>query len=89
MRLPDSTDEDVLTSELIVDQIKPFLAGQPFSIQGAVLCQLVALYLAGNPVEIRQTMLVDMAETIMLLAPILERDVFGPAGHPLNGRGAA
>ena len=47
MSMRDHTD---LVQE-IVERIKPELAGRSPQIQGAVLCDLLAIFLAGHPSE--------------------------------------
>lgn len=41
----------------IVEHIKPHLAGHSPETQGAVLCELLALWLAGHPPELRESLL--------------------------------
>ena len=77
-----STSQDVLT---LSNAIKPLLAGQPPHVSGAVLADLVSLWLAGHPASLRDALLEMHIETVLRLIPESEREMFGPAGHPQNG----
>lgn len=75
-------DETVARAEWLVDRIKPLLAGAGPDVQGAALVQLVALHLAGHPPEMRAALLELHARCVGDMVPAIERETFGPAGHP-------
>jgi hypothetical protein len=45
------TDTEVAVTEETVNKIRPFLAGLPAYLQGAILADLLSLWLAGHHVE--------------------------------------
>jgi hypothetical protein len=44
-------------SDAIVEQIKPLLAGKHPGVQGVVLCDLLAMWLAGHPLDIEDALI--------------------------------
>jgi hypothetical protein len=66
----------------LIESIKPLLAGQGFDAQGAALVELVALYIAGHAPPLRDELLALHVEAVRLMIPAIERELFGPAGHP-------
>jgi len=77
-------DIDILDSGKLVEAIKPIMAGQNPAIQGAVLGDLMAMWLAGHPDFIREAMLELQMSHIRRLMPIMEARLFGGHGHPQN-----
>jgi hypothetical protein len=60
----------VETTDRIIEQIRPLLAGYNPTTQGAVIAELFAIWLGGHRPEIRQDMLkhtVDMAIDMITL----------------------
>jgi hypothetical protein len=65
----------------LVKQIEPLLAGQPRQLQGAVLADLLAIWLAGHYVEgdqaatteLRAELLKHHLETVDRLVPVNEK----------------
>lgn len=68
----------------LVAQIRPILAGHDPGVQGAVLGELVALYLVGHRPDIRDEMLTLHAELVRALIPIAEREVFAERERPAS-----
>lgn len=66
----------------IEDAIKPLLTGHPPPLQGAILADLLALYLAGHAPDLREDILQITINTIRRLIPVNEANLFGPDGHP-------
>src|SRR5262245_21904161 len=54
----------------VVEAIKPHLAGRPPAIQGAALADLLAIWLAGHPAEVREALLAEHISTVRELVPI-------------------
>ena len=50
---------DVVAALQVVDQIRPLLVGHRAAVQGAVLAQLLAYWIAGHPEEVREGVLAD------------------------------
>ena len=46
--MPDIRPEDIVA---VIEQIRPILRGKPAEMQGAVLADLLAIWLAGHHVE--------------------------------------
>jgi hypothetical protein len=68
----------------IAKQIHPFLAGLNPEIQGAVLADLLATWLAGFPQQGREVMLQMHLAGMRPLIEVNEKIQFGKAGHPHN-----
>ena len=66
----------------LVEQIKPFLAGRDPSVQGAVLCDLLSLWLAGHSPTIRKAMFAMHFRAVEEMIPVSEKQLFGAHGHP-------
>ena len=75
---------DLRTSEIfaLIESIKPLLAGRSPDVQGAVLADLTAIWLAGHPPQIRSEMLEHQIQYIRVLIEANDRIMFGEAGHP-------
>lgn len=71
--------QDVLD---LADKIKPHLAGLPPNLQGAVLADLVSLWLAGHPTKLREDLLDAHVAVVRKLTEVNALDMYGPAGHP-------
>ena len=62
----------------IVEQIKPLLAGREPSVQGAVLAELLALWLAGHlPSELREVLLSAHIEAVRGLTKVNAKILHG------------
>ncbi|NEI52669.1 hypothetical protein GR217_34185 [Rhizobium leguminosarum] len=68
--------------EAIVEAIKPHLAGHPVELQGAVIADLMAIFLAGMAPELREEAIEFHVDLVRQLIPVEERIAFGPAGYP-------
>jgi len=66
----------------IVDEIKPILAGNPPEVQGAVIADLLAIWLVGHPPQIREEALAFHIDAVRELIEVEDALAFGPAGHP-------
>jgi hypothetical protein len=80
-----SNDNEAVTDprlvEPLVERIKPILAGNPGQIQGAVLADLLAIFLAGHAPPLREQILAIHLETVRRLIPVNEAMIF-PNGQP-------
>jgi len=68
----------------LVEQVKPVLAGHPAGAQGAALCNLLALWLAGHAPELREGLLALHIDMTKHMVPVAEHELFGDAGHPAS-----
>lgn len=67
------------------DAIKSLLAGHGPALQGAILGDLVGMWLAGHPAERREWLLDHHIDMVRKMVPVNEAALFGEAGNPLNG----
>jgi hypothetical protein len=68
--------------EVLIEAISPFLAYEGADVQGAVLCRLVAMHLAGHVPRDREPLLQLHIDTVRKLIPDIEQQAFGAKGHP-------
>lgn len=68
--------------QAIVSSIRPKLAGQAPGIQGAVLADLLSMWLAGHPKGVREEILRMHLDHVRRLVDVNERLMFKGAGHP-------
>lgn len=54
----------------LAEEMKPLLAGRHPAVQGAVLAQLTAIWLAGHPADAREALLNNQVDTINTLVPL-------------------
>jgi hypothetical protein len=78
----DQTDIAALKVQQIVDAIKPLLGGHPPEMQGAVIADLLAIWLASHAPELRETALTFHIDMVRLLTAAEEGLMFGSDGHP-------
>lgn len=72
-------------AEEVVAAIKPLLAGQGQAVQGAVLADLAATWIAGHHPDMR---LAAMGSLVRLIADLIEeneKEIFGAGGFPRSG----
>ena len=60
----------------------PLLAGQEASVQGAIIADLTARWLAGHPPQLRESVLQLHIVGVRALIGPNEKQLFGDAGHP-------
>lgn len=84
-----SAEEFARSSFDIVARIKPMLAGHDVALQGAVLADLVSLWLAGHHPAGREGVFELWAAHTLRLVDLSEAEMFGPAGHPARQEDAA
>jgi len=77
-----SKSENARLAEDIVDDIKPILAGHPPDVQGAVIADLLAIFLIGYPPQMREEVLEFHIDAVRELIDVEDALAFGPAGHP-------
>jgi hypothetical protein len=58
------------------------LAGKGPDVQGAVLADLLSMWLAGHHLDLRDELLHFHVDKVRDLVPLSEREIFGQAGHP-------
>ena len=76
---------DVRDAELVkeaVDRIKPILAGHSADIQGTVLADLLAIWLAGWRPNIREEALKVHLKNVWQLVQMNDKILYGGRGHP-------
>jgi len=62
-------------------RIRLLLAGHDGAVQGAVLADLVSIYLVGHHPAVREEALAAFIEAVRQLTPVSEREIF-PDGLP-------
>ena len=83
MSKPRTGSDLAFEADIIFKRIKPMLAGRPSHVQSAVLGQLMAMWLAGHfPPKDRDELLDQWVKLVRDLVPVIERELFGPGGHP-------
>jgi hypothetical protein len=68
----------------IAGEIKPLLAGKDPSVQGAVLAELLSLWLAGHPSLAREALIETHVDHVRLLIPLSEKILFRGGRHPAD-----
>jgi hypothetical protein len=63
-------------------KLQPMLKGHDPSLQGAVLADLAAIWLAGWPPAAREALLEIHVQKIRELIEVNEKIIFGGKGHP-------
>lgn len=66
----------------IAKSIKPLLAYKGPDVQGAVLAELLATWLAGHRRDMRDEILANLLQTVNDLLPIHEADMFRGGPRP-------
>jgi hypothetical protein len=69
----------------ISDRIKPLLAGKGADVQGAVLADLLSIWLAGHPAEMREEILAMHIEYVCQLVPASEAEMREMQNEYRNG----
>jgi hypothetical protein len=72
-------------SQELVRLIGPMLHGQGSDVQGAALCDLCAIWLAGHHPELRAVILSRFMQTLIKLVDVNEKQIFGDHGFPTEG----
>ena len=79
----DDLARDAMTlSREISLKLQPMLKGHPPQLQGAVLADLLAIFLAGHAPQIREEILRVHLEQMRPLIDVNEKIIFGGKGHP-------
>lgn len=76
------TDEALAVSKDIASLLK----GRDPGVQGAVLADLLSIYLAGHAPDLREEILQMHIEAVRELVPVSEKQIFGEAGYPSGRR---
>jgi hypothetical protein len=79
--IEEDDEIDTETSFMIVDQVKPILAGTGNAAQGAALCTLVGLYLAGHHPSLRFELMAEMASCMLDMCETFEIELYGEGGY--------
>jgi hypothetical protein len=72
-------------SQALVRLIGPMLHGQGPDVQGAALCDLCAMWLAGHHPDLRAAVLSQFMQTLVELMVVNEKQIFGDRGFPTEG----
>jgi hypothetical protein len=73
--MPSDTPEQLVEAERIIKAIRPILAGHSPDVQGAVLLELLAMYIAGHAPQLREEILALHVETVRELVPVVEHEL--------------
>ena len=63
-------------------KLQPMLKGHPPELQGAVLADLLAIFLVGHAPQIREEILRVHLQAMRPLIAVNEKIIFGGKGHP-------
>jgi hypothetical protein len=80
-----TSEEMADRSQQLVRLIAPMLYGHGPDVQGAALCDLLAIWLAGHHPDLRATVLSQFVQTLVKLVGVNEKIMFGDAGWPTEG----
>jgi len=75
-------DKDIRTVTRKVRRLAPELHGLGPEVQGAILADLVSMWMAGHAPHVREEVLATWLVTMRLLVEPNEKIVFGEGGHP-------
>jgi hypothetical protein len=73
---------DALEVAMVSTAIQPLLKGREPQLQGAVLADLLSIWLAGHAPQLREEILALHINSVRALIPVHEKQIFGEAGHP-------
>jgi hypothetical protein len=79
-----SDDQAARLVEQMTDRMKDMLAGFPPEVQGAMLADLTAIWLAGHAPQVRRAIYDVHMETLWPLVEANEKIIFGGKGHPMQ-----
>lgn len=78
--MTDRTDRDAELATALSKRIHPMLAGIGPALQGAVLADLLATWIAGHPPGVREEMLTFHLGMVRKLIPVNARAIAARAG---------
>ena len=78
-------DDQARRSQELVSLIGPMLHGEGPDVQGGVLCDLCATWLAGHHPDLRAGVLAQFMHTLIQLMVVNEKQIFGDHGFPTEG----
>jgi hypothetical protein len=81
----ETSSAQAIRSQELVSLIGPMLHGQGPDVQGAALCDLCAIWLAGHHPDVRAAVLAEFMVTLVRLAAVNEKLIFGEGGFPKEG----
>lgn len=86
---PDYVSKELTMREVadLVDRIRKHLRGKRPELQGAVLCDLLAMYIAGHHPAMRDAVLEFHIHTVRALVPVNEAALFEQYGGKPEGWG--
>jgi hypothetical protein len=83
IEIDDTTAEDFARECFdIVARLKPLMAGHGPAMQGAVLADLISLWVAGHAPDSREGMMKLLFDHVTALVPESDKELFGERGHP-------
>ncbi len=77
-----AVNEMMLKVEMVVRKINPHLQGKGPEVQGAALCDLVAMYFAGHHPALREQAIEAWLKAMRGLIPVNEAAIFKHYGKP-------
>lgn len=75
-------------SDVLVEQIRPILAGQNPDAVGATLAQLLAIFIAGHAPPLRDAVRHMLMDCVEGLVPVMVEEMIVAGRAPLEWRGA-
>ena len=80
----DSTRAIAKRVAILLEGLKLLLRGHPPEVQGAVIGEALAIWLAAQPDFVREDVMKAHIEYVRGLIPAVERQLFNGRGHPNN-----
>lgn len=84
--MSDLTDHLIRSAAPLVTEIKQTLAGKHPGVQAVVLAELLALFVAAHAEQLRDAVLERHILAVRDLIPVVDKQLFGNAGHPGNSK---
>jgi hypothetical protein len=78
----NKTKRKIAEAEKVSKVIQPMLKGRSPEVQGAVLADLLSIFLAGHAPQLREEILTLHIDMVRKLIPESELEIFGTEGHP-------
>jgi hypothetical protein len=76
------TEEEVRRAQALGTLIKPMLHGHGPDVQGALLADMVSLWIAGHNPVIRAEVWANWARLVHQMVPASEQELYGNLGFP-------
>lgn len=75
-------DPGIEQIESVLNQVRPLLAGRPPEVQGAILAELLATFIAAHHPSLREEILTIHVDIVRKLVPECEAEIFAKRERP-------